>query len=98
MVSGLPSKSFASWLAAADSDRRSWPTACTRKSAASGSMRTSWPRSSLTTNPGNSRAVSGADFTSVTPEALRSLVSTPLPFWPPPWASTSAMSSAGAAA
>ena len=72
-VSGWPSKSLASWLAAAESARRSWPTAWIRKSAASGSMRTWRARSSLTTKPGNSRAVSGADFTSVTLAELAQL-------------------------
>ena len=52
-------------------------------------------RTSAATKPGYSEARSSSDFTSVTPASLRSLVSTPEPFWPPPCTSTSATSSAG---
>ena len=92
-----PGKSLVSWWAAADSERRSWPTAWTRVVAACWSIRAPMLRASLITNEGYSEALSSADFTSVTGPSLRSLVSTPLPFWPPLCTSTSATSSAGAA-
>ena len=85
-----------SWSAAAASDRRSVPTACTRKAAASESIFAPWDATSEVTKPVISLGLTSSDFTSVTAESLRSLVSTPLPFCPPEWTSTSATSSAGA--
>ncbi len=79
----MSGKSLTSWVAAADSERRSWPTACTRKTAASWSILPPAARTSLAANPGNSADFSSADFTSVTLACLRSLVRTPEPFCPP---------------
>ena len=97
-MSGSPGKSLVSWWAAAASARRSCPTACTRKSAASSAIRPPCERTSAPTNRENSEGRSGADFTSVTDASLRSRVSSPLPFWPPEWTSTSPMSGDGSAA
>ena len=73
------------------------PTAWTRKVAASGSIFAPWVATSEVTKTGISLARTSSDFTSVTAGSLRSLVSTPLPFCPPEWTSTSATSSDGAA-
>ena len=97
-VSASSGKSLVSWSAAAARERRSWPTAETRKVAASLSMVAPWGRTSSVTNPGKSEARISSDLTSVTAASLRSLASTPDPLGPPPWTSTSATSSAGAAA
>ena len=66
--------------------------------AASGSIVAPWRRTSAVTNPGISDALSSVDFDSETAGSLRSLVSTPLPFGPPPCTSTRATSSDGSAA
>ena len=74
MVSDSPGKSLVSWSAAAASERRSWPTACTSAPAASLSIVAPWRRTSAATNDGNSEALSSPDFDSVTGPSLRSLV------------------------
>lgn len=61
-------------------------------------MRPPWLRTSLATKRANSEGLSVADFTSVTAGSLRSLLSTPAPFWPPPCTRISPTSSLGAAA
>src|SRR3954452_25507401 len=97
-VSGWSGKSLASWSAAPASARRSWPIACTSRSAASSAIRPPCRRTSAETKRENSEGFSEADFTSVTAAALRSLVSSPEPFWPPECTRISPTSSAGAAA
>ena len=91
-------KSFVSWWAAAESARRSLPTACTSICAAESPIRPPRWRTSDSTNRANSDGFRLADFTSVTDLILRSLLSRPEPFWPPECTSTSPTSSTGASA
>jgi hypothetical protein len=88
-------KSETSWLAAADSWRRSLPTASTRAETASGAIRPPKPRTSLRTNPPRSPAdLSFGHSSSAAPAAVKALTSASLRL-PPKCTITSVRSGSG---